>query len=1128
MAKSKEESIRGKLRGDLSKKKPFNIINECRKSISISDYGLHVRAFKRVAHLDSKKLLRLGPKELDQLLWNYPPLDPIPLKNELAWALAWLKGESSKINAYCCLKNELQELILADKMDVAAAILDDFCVQNGWSLWAVELRLALEQQTNGTEAQKSLAAKWKSTAPNRIISLIIQIVSDRNDLTFSHDAFYWNCQNSFPRFTSVDWLPTYLMYRSLSLLNNIESLSIILSRELTSSLIDYYEAVIEAMFYIADETAELRPLRSTAIHVIDALLKDGYSDYRLQKLRTALTGAIAPSNDNSTACSSPLVQLVSDVCTSRLCQVEIPTNHSPFLQNVLKNINQCREEGNQAQEAITDLIKTGVNFKSLSIGVTIGIAPEFFTRDITSRTVLPLAIIFAACDWEFDDMSALNDEAIRIILESSTQDSCTVHNQTSCFLNVLNGQSVENLKIRDTLVNLWLGGQLIMQQRWDEALWLCDRLSEFDSFWFRQSAKLHMSIFIAKGELKNALEQMTQWLLRGPYYAYEFPVAKIFINRSWSSFSDIDPVLIGFVAHHAYIATEDQDIHYICKKSCRALAMKGGRTYVAKQFEETTNKDEHVRLIAFMRDVWIEANFAFIADIQKTEDARNEQMQVMQLLLEWDEANAADYVDAIKELTLDQTLRNGLRLIDQTRVFVNEVALYRWAEKELYQDYERWLKLSESLSNATLVDDLTRQYLVAPDDLNLLQALSSEPTESDALLIKFIERLFERFLNDPNEGLDCYLSLRIRHGSLRGTLFGELETHRLLYSTTEFSRTEFDRNWRERLGLSKQNHDSVVEAFDQFTIALKEISDELINERIQVVSDKKLKGMIPVKIDPQTVRLFALSLSERKNSFQSLICTGLFIFWKFLEPYLLRLGSYVRTEVKTLVQAEFDSLSTKLREISPQTQPLITSLCTVATTTQSQCDLIGDWFKPPQISGEDNYLLSVAIEIAKEATTNVYRAFPVDINLCSMPEPDLSLAPSGLSVVTDFLFVIFENAWKHSGLKTNIGTIDLYASFDRENNLLTLKVLSNLSQQEITSLKANKLEALKTKYLSQNHAELTRCEGGSGFAKLARLTRFVKREQILQPLEFDIVEQQWMVRITIPLYEREGLYEAYE
>jgi len=349
-----------------------------------------------------------------------------------------------------------------------------------------------------------------------------------------------------------------------------------------------------------------------------------------------------------------------------------------------------------------------------------------------------------------------------------------------------------------------------------------------------------------------------------------------------------------------------------------------------------------------------------------------------------------------------------------------------------------------------------------------------------------------------------------------------------LYSSRGFSRTEFDKHWGYALGLSDQDRERVVSAFELFTSRLKNISDEIINERVQIVSDIKSKGMIPVKIDSKTVRLFAFSLSERQISFQSLVCTGFFIFWKFLDPYLLRLGSYVREEVKEFVQAEFDILSENLREISPQTQRLLTVLYTVATITQSRCDTIAEWFKPPQTSGEDNYALPVAIKIAKTATTNVYRAFPANVELCSMPDQDLFLAPSGLAVVTDCLFVIFENAWKHSGLKEHVGTLGLYASFDRGNKLLTLKVLSNLSETEIESLKANKLETLKTKYLSQDYSELARCEGGSGLAKLARLTRFVDRSLIPHALEFDIVERQWMIQITIPLYEREGLYEAYQ
>lgn len=1117
------------IKSTIRRKSSFYILNELRKQAP-SDYYSSVRFFRQIAVVDTKKLLRLGSSELGHLLWNHPPLNPIPPKKELAWARAWLNGQAVKINAYRDFSNELQELILSGAMDVAIAKLDTFCVDSGWSLWAVELRLALEQLANGTESQKLLATKWKSTTLSGIARLIVQVVSERNDPSISHDTFHWKCYNTFSRFTG--WHPTYLIYRSLVAWDNAEeSSSMILSRELSSSLIDYYEAVIEMLFHIAAGTENLRLLKSEAICLIDGLIKYGYTDYRLQKIRIALTGVI-PS-EFLTTCNSPLVKLLSDASMSRLCWSELPSNLSPFLKEVLENIRECSDKGNQAQEAITNLVKLGLNLKSLDIGIIIAFSQEFLTTDLTSENVLPLAMSQTTCGWRFDEMTALNTEIINVFLESSVRDNGgVIYEQANNFLNILQGESVQSLTVQEgSLSYLWLCRQLITQQRWDEALWLCNHLSELSSLWYRrQSAKLRLSVFTHKGELKSALELIAQWLLESVHYASEFPISQIFINRKWREFANIEPVLVGFVSHHAYLATGDQDIHYICKQACTKLAAKGGRKYISERFKLTKDENERTRLIAFIRDVWIETNFAFIDYIESTEDARNEQMHVMQLLMEWDEPNLSEYVETIKELTLDQTLRNGLRQIDQTRVFVNEVALYRWAEKELYQDYERWIKLSKSQSNTTLVDDLVRQYLVDPNNLTLLQALGSEPTEADALLIELLERLFERFLNDPNEGLDCYLSLRIRHGSLRGTLFGALEKQRLLYSTTGFSRTEFDKCWGSNLELAEQDRDSVIDAFETFTTKLKTISDELVNERVQIISDKKPQGAIQSKLARTDIRLFSTFtslLAEDNISFQSLISTSFSIFWKLLEPYLLALGLYIRKNVKSIVQAEFDILSEKLRNISPQTQPLMTVLCTVATTTQSQCDTIADWFKPPQISGEDSYILSVAIEIAKKATTNVYRAFPANIKLCNMPEQELFLSPSGLSVVADCLFVIFENAWKHSGLKEHIGTLDLDVSFDTVNKLLTLKVFSDLSETEIERLNANKLETLKAKYLSQNHSELARCEGGSGFAKLSRLTRFVERTLVPQPLEFGIFEQRWMIKITIPFYEREGLYEAY-
>jgi hypothetical protein len=75
---------------------------------------------------------------------------------------------------------------------------------------------------------------------------------------------------------------------------------------------------------------------------------------------------------------------------------------------------------------------------------------------------------------------------------------------------------------------------------------------------------------------------------------------------------------------------------------------------------------------------------------------------------------------------------------------------------------------------------------------------------------------------------------------------------------------------------------------------------------------------------------------------------------------------------------------------------------------------------------------------------------------------------------------------------------------------------------------AGELSALRTKYLGDLPLELISLEGGSGFPKLARLTRAVPRETCPQPFDFEVVGEQWLTRLTVPLYEREGAFETYE
>jgi hypothetical protein len=264
-------------------------------------------------------------------------------------------------------------------------------------------------------------------------------------------------------------------------------------------------------------------------------------------------------------------------------------------------------------------------------------------------------------------------------------------------------------------------------------------------------------------------------------------------------------------------------------------------------------------------------------------------------------------------------------------------------------------------------------------------------------------------------------------------------------------------------------------------------------------------------------------------SFSFFLLTCYEAFWFLLEPTRKELAEYFRNDVKEKFRSEFDLLVKRIRDDVGSSLALETTLMTVATATQSQCDAVADWFVPKGAAEKEAYPLSAAIEIAKKTTENVYRSFLANIDTEGKIDNELQLSASGLATLTDCLYVIFENAWKHSGLGEAIGAITLRTEFDRPLKVLKLEIHNNISQMVRTNLTQNKLLQLREKYLAEVPIHLVPKEGGSGFAKLARMAYAVDKNICSNPLDFGIDSQnRWYVKVVIPLYERDGVFDAYE
>ncbi len=1092
-------------------------LSELRASRPPIEYSSLYGAF-RVAAPETLRALTIGPKSPSELVWVGGALTALPLLQEIEWASHWLAPHANRINTFRRCVVVIQGKIIEGQLADAKNLLNEYVRQNGWSFWAVELYAALLQMLQGTTAQRDWLGQLQAKRMNSVPSLLFEMLGDRNDDTYSYDAVFGKCMNSFPRFSSIaPWLVDYLRFRALGHFDNpVKALPNVLGRDITSSLLDYYEDVITAIAYIeTDDTSS--DTRSGASKLLSSLLKAGFQDHRLEKLAIAFDVEILATQRIHARPMRPL---------SAMYFGSFDADIKYELAGVGQDLQKCQDEGAAAYELVGKMLKWGVNLRSLDLGPAVALTALRAISIPIGERVIPIELFMLSKSMCIDDLGALSPEKAKKAL---------------CFYLKSQDKSVPDEQIfkpstwqfEDVLpfggpINLWFMAQLLDSGEFDELEYVISLLKAKSHYWERQCAKFCVLAYVKQGRLIDALDVLDSWYRRDELYALEFPANLLFQERKWADFKHIDPVVVGLVAHREFEARGSANVGYICKMACRSFLLSGGRERFVLDFENSTDLRQ-AQIVAFLRDVWIEQNLSLCHQFQTTAEVRVERMSVLQSLLGWEQTRAQEYAEAIKDLTFDQTLQRGLERIDQTRVFVNESAITRWAEKELEQDYERWKRLSESSSGGRAVDDMLRQY--ALDQINvevLMEFANGKPTASDALLIDLIDRLFKRFLLDPTDGLDTYLSVRIRHGSLRGTILGPLEEQGLLYSASSFSEEAFDAQWEYALCLPANDKKLLIEMMQSFSEDVRKVVDEFVDMRIQIQRPEKPEGAFQQVLSPFWAKLIAASLAERPPTFHAFLYNGYFVFWKLVEIGLQALRTYVDDVVAVAIHDRIEQLIVDLRGLGARYLPLVTTLTTASTMTKSQCDSVAGWFQLPSMAGGEKYQLPDAIEIAKVATKNVHRGFAAEIKLMSLPATQLPLTTSGLAVLMDCLFVVFENCWKHSGLMGELPPIELLTEYDPTEKLLTIECRSELSEPRRAELLNGELKRLRIKYLGELPLDLIRVEGGSGFPKLGRLTRAVPRDHAPHPFDFGIEDGQWVTRVTVPLYEQEGAFEAYE
>jgi hypothetical protein len=1068
-------------------------------------------------HFSSGKLSYqwLAKKSPKDLLWIVPST-VVGLESELRFAKFWINSFSDEINSFLTVKLDIQNNILEGNYSTALIDLTGLIDKYGWSVWALELQLAILNLKNDPEKYKIFLSDVSSLSKNRIVGLIVQILKDRNDDDISLDSFISKCNNSFPKLAVDDQIKKYLVYRSYGVIQEDNTnLSSILGIDFLNSIFDYYESLIYGVGLLVMNRHGTHHLPEIA-ETINALIDSGIADHRLHKLQFMLSGKMTPfeSKNDFTYC-----KIIKDLIVNK--ETALPTHKQGLIATIEKNIIELNNPDTKDISAASDFFKLGINIRGVDVGNVIVDFSETSFNNPFNESMFPVLLQYIHPDLGVEEFLGGATEVAVLGLSYLAKNDLNI-DVRELATNLLSSLDEENHFFSSEGYSFfWLLKTLIDRRQLDKAGQLLDITCSFSPKWKLELSKTKIAYLVELERYEDAIDLALSLILNDDALPNELPTDKLFSRKKWKDFDGINYFKLALIAHFSCANKENNDAKYFCRVACRILV--SGSMKNINALLETSNLENKVHLIRFLRDVWVEDNLSH-AGFSTTQEIRQERIRVLQILLQFDSDREIEYANEIKTLTFDELMWKGIRQVNETRIFVNESAINRWAEKELNDDFSRWKKIAQTDHEPeNIVDDLLRQYLSGVETGDLKYSFGdSKSTEADIIIYGIANRLLERFLFDTADGLDSYLSSRIRHGTLKGTILGPLEEAGLIGASESLLTNG---STLVPLSMSGEIAQNAVLLLKQFESSVDSTIKMLITDIVRINSLTTPKGKIVAHLHPIKSGIYLSSLM-RDCTFHQFTQACFDIFWKILQPSLEDLAFYFKHNVKDIFQNEFDKLIDGFRIKDGELDSTIDKITKISTQTQAQIDLVSNWFQSDRKIEQQVFHLSEAIDVAVSVTKNVYRFFSscvVERNI----KNDIPLTSLGLLGITDCLYILLENAWKHSGLGASLSNIHIDSFLEAESNVLIFSVSNPLSQDRVEQVDQKFVDEICSKFGSEEFSNLASKEDGSGFAKLTKLAKNLNSGCDVKLPRVVVNEEHWIVTISIPIYQRGEAYDAY-
>ena len=548
-------------------------------------------------------------------------------------------------------------------------------------------------------------------------------------------------------------------------------------------------------------------------------------------------------------------------------------------------------------------------------------------------------------------------------------------------------------------------------------------------------------------------------------------------DRPPSALRLIEWPLLHLVAGDDLPRRPDVDFTYLAVDDCLAAhgLEKPSDLYLVKdRFDERS-------LVTVMRYACTIAHLDSMNAFANSEQVFRERLLILQQLESLFAVSASELESERQDISRRLVVRHLLQAAEQRKVYVDVRGVRRSLPDSLLESIAHYLAMRSTGSDARII--VVRRAETG-------RAFDFQLSEANYGLV-FFRRAFvavrDRYIASDEFGLDSFLSVQIRHGTLSAHLRKPFEVRHLVGKRAASGAYGRNDIWSsEEPAFSDSGDYSIDSILADLSRSVDETIDMVKQSLVQVRSDEIAAdgGLFDYRFSAADV----LAVSQLIDASAD-VDGVLDVIFAALRHRTLENLAHIRAALPTTVGARLreaiDVAVQKVRSCSPMHVDLVRALVQCRTDTEVQISALVKWFA---LSEDDEFpdfemgtVVHAVVELIRQTVPSLETTFKPRIVLDDVGR----LRGSSFRHLFNVVFGLVDNAVRH-GL--NVAEECEIRALSRDNRI-EIAVSNAISSESAKALGGNFCTELANRAMRPASLNAVRTEGNSGFYKLGKMLR---------------------------------------